>query len=55
MSRADSIATADTVNRTHPGRAEFVEIEAADHLLAVHNKLADSAIPKILAWLHKQI
>jgi pimeloyl-ACP methyl ester carboxylesterase len=54
MSRADSIAIADTVNRTHPGHAEFAEIEAADHLLAVHNKLADSAIPKILAWLRKQ-
>jgi pimeloyl-ACP methyl ester carboxylesterase len=55
MSRADCIAIADTVNRTHPGHAEFVEIEAADHLLAVHNKLADSTIPQILAWLHNQL
>ena len=55
MSRADSIAIADTVNRTHPGHAEFLEIEGADHLLASHNKLIDSVIPKILAWMRTRL
>jgi len=55
MSRADSIAIANTVNRTHPGRAEFAEIEGGDHLLASHDKLIDSVIPKMLNWLRKQL
>lgn len=55
MSRADSIAIADTVNRTHPGHAEFLEIEGGDHLLASHNKLLDSVIPKMLDWMNKQL
>ncbi len=55
MSRADSIAIADSVNRAHPGHAEFVEIEGADHLLASHNKLLDSVVPKMLDWMHKQL
>jgi alpha-beta hydrolase superfamily lysophospholipase len=54
MSRADSIAIADTVNRAHPGRAEFLEIDGADHLLASHNKLVNSVVPKMLAWMRKQ-
>lgn len=55
MSRADSIAIADTVNRTHPGHAGFVEIEDGDHLLASHNKLLDSVVPKIVDWLKVQL
>jgi len=55
MSRADSLAIADTVNRTHPGHAEFLEIEGGDHLLASHNKLIDSVVPKILSWMRKQL
>jgi pimeloyl-ACP methyl ester carboxylesterase len=55
MSRADSIAIADTVNRAHPGHAEFAEIEGGDHLLASHDKLIDSVIPKILNWMQKQL
>ncbi|HXA00123.1 MAG TPA: alpha/beta hydrolase [Candidatus Dormibacteraeota bacterium] len=54
MSRADSFAIADTVNRTHPGNAEFVEIEGGDHLLASHDKLIESVVPKILEWMQKQ-
>ena len=55
MSRADSLAIADTVNRAHPGHAEFLEIERADHLLASHNKLIDSVVPKMLDWMRKQL
>ena len=55
MSRADSVTIADTVNRTHPGHAEFVEVEGADHLLASRNKLIDSVVPTILVWLRKQL
>ena len=55
MSRADSLAIVDTVNHAHPGHAQFVEIEGADHLLASHNKLLDSVIPKILDWFRKQV
>jgi alpha-beta hydrolase superfamily lysophospholipase len=55
MSRADSIAIPDIVNRAHPGHAEFLEIEGADHLLASHNKLLDSAVPKMLDWIRKQL
>jgi len=54
MSRADSLAIADTVNRARPGHAEFVEIQGGDHLLASHNKLLDSAVPKMLEWMKKQ-
>jgi len=55
MSHADSIAIADTVNRAHPGHAEFIEMDGGDHLLASHNKLLDSVVPKILDWMHKQL
>jgi pimeloyl-ACP methyl ester carboxylesterase len=54
MSRADSIAIADTVNRSHPGHAEFVEIPGGDHLLASHNKLIESVVPKMLDWIRTQ-
>jgi alpha-beta hydrolase superfamily lysophospholipase len=55
MSRADSLAIADTVNRTHRGHAEFVEIKGGDHLLAFHGKLTDAVVPKMLDWMQKQL
>lgn len=55
MSRADSVAIADTVNRAHPGHAEFVEVEGADHLLASHNKLIETVVPKMLAWIRNRM
>jgi pimeloyl-ACP methyl ester carboxylesterase len=55
MSRADSIAIADSVNRAHPGHAEFVEIEGGDHLLASHNKLIESVALKMMDWMRKQL
>jgi pimeloyl-ACP methyl ester carboxylesterase len=54
MSFNDGVAIADIVNRANPGRAEFVEVPGADHLLSVNGKLADSVVPKILGWMKAQ-
>lgn len=54
MSRADSLTIADTVNRAHTHNAEFIEIEGGDHLLAFHNKLLDSVVPKMMDWMRTQ-
>jgi pimeloyl-ACP methyl ester carboxylesterase len=51
MSRADSQAIADSVNHTHPGNATYMEIDGADHSLAVGGKLDDRVVPVILKWL----
>lgn len=55
MSRTDSIEIANIVNRTHPGRAEYIEIPGADHLLSIRGKLADAAVPAMLTWMKKQL
>jgi pimeloyl-ACP methyl ester carboxylesterase len=55
MSRSDSRAIADTVNRAHPGHASYTEIDGADHLLAVHKKLSDAVVPTMLDWMRKQL
>lgn len=55
MSHADSIAITDIVNRKAPGRAQFVEVPNADHLLSVHDKLVDSVVPKMLDWIRQQL
>ena len=54
MSQSDSRAIADIVNRAHPGRASYREIEGADHLLSVHNKLDEKVVPLMLDWMRKQ-
>lgn len=51
MSRADSQAIADSVNRAHPGQATYVEIDDASHALAIGQKLDDKVVPTILEWL----
>jgi len=53
MSDADSRAIADIVNRSHPGRARYVEIKGGDHLLSVSSKLDESVVPTILQWLRE--
>jgi pimeloyl-ACP methyl ester carboxylesterase len=55
MSRSDSHAIADIVNRGHPGHATYIEIDGADHLLAVHDQLDDKVVPTIIDWLRKQL
>jgi alpha-beta hydrolase superfamily lysophospholipase len=54
MSPSDSRAISDIVNRAHPGHATYVDIQDADHLLAVHNKLED-VVPTMMDWLRKQL
>jgi len=55
MSRADSIAITEIVNRKHPPRAAYVEIPGADHLLSVHSKLSDRVVQEMLAWMQEQL
>jgi alpha-beta hydrolase superfamily lysophospholipase len=51
MSNADARAIAETVNRAHPGRAQYVEITGGDHLLSVKGKLSDDVAPTMLKWM----
>jgi len=55
MSASDSRAISDIVNRAHPGRATYAEIQDADHLLAVHNKLEEHVVPTMIDWMKKQL
>ena len=55
MSHADAAAISDTVNRAHPGWAQFLEIEGMDHLLTVDGKLYAPLGPKILDWIKEQL
>jgi len=55
MSRSDTFEIANIVNRTHPGRAEYIEIPGADHLLSTHGKLANSVVPTMLTGMKKQL
>jgi hypothetical protein len=54
MSHANSVEIANIINRTHPGKAQFTNIPEAVHLLSIHGKLADSAVPIMLNWMKKQ-
>jgi pimeloyl-ACP methyl ester carboxylesterase len=54
MSQSDSRVIADIVNRAHPGRASYEEIDSADHLLAVHNKPDERVVPLMLEWMRKR-
>jgi alpha-beta hydrolase superfamily lysophospholipase len=55
MSPSDSRAIADTVNRVHPGAASYVEIDNANHSLAVNKQLSDKVVPAMLGWMRKQL
>ena len=55
MSESDSHAIADIVNRAHPGHATYTDIQDADHLLTVHNKLEDHVVPAMIDWMRKQL
>jgi len=55
MSQADSRAIADIVNRAQPERATYVEINDANHLLAVRKKLDDTVVPTMIQWMRKQL
>jgi alpha-beta hydrolase superfamily lysophospholipase len=55
MSASDSRTISDIVNRAHPGHATYAEIQDADHLLAVHNKLEEHVVPTMIDWMRKQL
>jgi len=51
MSRADSEAIEQIVNRVHPGHARYIEIEGMTHGFKVNGKFHDQLIPKVLNWI----
>ena len=51
MSNADPGALAESVNRAHPGLAQFEETKGADHLLTANGKLAEEVVPTMLKWM----
>ena len=57
MSRADSEAIAESVNRAHPGRARYLEIEQMNHGFNVNKKFHAELVPEILSsmrqWLEQ--
>lgn len=55
MSLADSSAIADIVNRTHPGRARFLEIPGMGHGFTVDKKFHAELIPLILNWMKEAL
>jgi pimeloyl-ACP methyl ester carboxylesterase len=55
MSRADSSAIAETVNRVHPGKARYVEVEGMSHGFTVENKFHSEIVATILNWAKEQL
>ncbi len=48
MSRADSSAIAETVNRVHPGKARYLEMEGMTHGFTVEKKFQGEMVTVIL-------
>jgi pimeloyl-ACP methyl ester carboxylesterase len=55
MSRADSAAIAEIVNRVHPGKARFVEVEGMSHGFTIEKKFHSELVPTILDWTKQQL
>lgn len=55
MSRADASAIADTVNRVHPGRARYVEVDGMTHGFTVDMKFDADVVATILNWVQDQL
>jgi pimeloyl-ACP methyl ester carboxylesterase len=55
MSDADARAIVEAVNRGHPAKARFVEVQGADHLMTVNGKFAESVIPTMIEWMRQQM
>jgi pimeloyl-ACP methyl ester carboxylesterase len=55
MSRTDSLAIADTVNRVHPGKARYVEVEGMTHGFSVDMKFQADVVTTILNWSKEQL
>jgi pimeloyl-ACP methyl ester carboxylesterase len=54
MSRADSSAIAEIVNRVHPGKARYVEVDGMTHGFEVDKKFAADVVRLILDWTKEQ-
>jgi pimeloyl-ACP methyl ester carboxylesterase len=55
MSRADSSAIAEIVNRAHPGRAQYMEVEGMTHGFTIDKKFYSDLVPTILKWTRAQL
>ena len=55
MSRADSSEIAETVNRLHPGKARYVEVDGMTHGLTVEKKFQAEVVTLILNWAKEQL
>ena len=55
MSRADSSEIAETVNRLHPGKARYLEVEGMTHGFTVENKFQAEMVTVILNWAKEQL
>jgi pimeloyl-ACP methyl ester carboxylesterase len=55
MSRTDSEAIAETVNKVHPYHARYKEIEGMTHDFLVNGKFADEILQTILDWTKEQL
>lgn len=53
MSRADSEAIADSVNRSHPGAARYLEIKGMSHGLTINGRFHSDLIPIVLNWMRE--
>ena len=55
MSRADSSAIADMVNRVRPGRAGYVEVDGMTHGFTVDKKFDADVVTTILNWTKEKL
>ena len=55
MSRGDSDAISETVNRVHPGTAENYMVERMNHLFEVDRKFYDPLAAKLLQWMNARL
>ena len=55
VSRADSAAIVEIVNRVHPGKARYLELDGMSHGFMVENKFYGEVVPTILEWTKKQL
>jgi uncharacterized protein len=55
MSRADSSAISEIVNRAHPGRARYVEVAGMTHGFTVDKQFSAEVVSLILDWAREQL
>lgn len=55
MSRADSDAISETVNRVHPNAAQNYVVQHMDHLFTVNGKFYDPLVPAIQQWMKERL